>query len=253
MTISPNKWELDVQSYLNACNISDATPRKQLRDFSAGVNDLGLWNSMVCWPLRSSQNYGSGTTAFSLGGLGTFNGTLTNGPSWGADGVSFGAASHHISTSLSFASTSGNYTTIAAVRLASAVYLLNHAIVSSTTNVYPIYIEATSGPAPAKAFYGGATRPSITASVEWSNAYRVVAAVKSGVTVTGYINGANPTGGNPTISATDVANFEIGRSGASQLMTIPFAFYSTSTLTEAQALALYTAFTSTLGQGLGLP
>ena len=87
MTISPNKWELDVQGYLNVCNITAATPRKQIRDFSAGINDLGLWNSMVCWPLRSSQNYGSGTTAFSLGGLGTYNGALTNGPSWGADGV----------------------------------------------------------------------------------------------------------------------------------------------------------------------
>ena len=92
MVISPNKWELDVQGYLNTCNITAATPRKQIRDFSAGVNDLGLWNSMVCWPLRSSQNYGSGTTAFSLGGLGTFNGTLTNGPSWGADGVLFAAS-----------------------------------------------------------------------------------------------------------------------------------------------------------------
>ena len=59
MTITPNKWELDVQGYLNTCNITDPLPRKQIRDFSAGVNDLGLWNSMVCWPLRSSQNYGS--------------------------------------------------------------------------------------------------------------------------------------------------------------------------------------------------
>jgi hypothetical protein len=93
MTITPNKWELDVQGYLNVCNITSATPRKQIRDFSAGVNDLGLWNSMVCWPLRSSQNYGSGTTAFSLGGLGTFNGALTNGPTWGVSGVTFTNAS----------------------------------------------------------------------------------------------------------------------------------------------------------------
>ena len=87
MTITPNKWELDVQGYLNTCNITSATPRKQIRDFSAGVNDLGLWNSMVCWPLRSSQNYGSGTTAFSLGGLGTYNGTLVDGPSWSDNGL----------------------------------------------------------------------------------------------------------------------------------------------------------------------
>ena len=242
-----------MQGYLNTCNISDSTPRQQIRDFAKGVNDLGLWNSMVCWPLRSSQNYGSGTTAFSLGGLGTYNGTLANGPSWGADGIAFGAASHHISTSLSFASASGNYTAIAAVRLASSTYLLNHAIVSSTTNVYPIYIEATSGPATAKAFYGGATRPAITASVEWSDAYRVVTAVKSGVTVTGYLNGANPTGGNPTISATDVANFEMGRSGASQLMTMPLAFYCTSALTAGEVSAVYALYKTTLGQGLGLP
>ena len=93
MTITPNKWELDVQGYLNTCNITSATPRKQIRDFSAGVNDLGLWNSMVCWPLRSSQNYGSGDTAFSLGGLGTFNGTLVNGPTWGASGITLVASS----------------------------------------------------------------------------------------------------------------------------------------------------------------
>jgi hypothetical protein len=89
MTISPNKWELDVQGYLNVCNITSATPRQQIRDFSKGVNDLGLWNSMVCWPLRSSQNYGSGTTAFSLGGLGAYNGTLANGPTWGTNGIAF--------------------------------------------------------------------------------------------------------------------------------------------------------------------
>jgi hypothetical protein len=107
MTITPNKWELDVQGYLNVCNITDPLPRKQIRDFAAGVNDLGLWNSMVCWPLRSSQNYGSGATAFSLGGLGTFNGTLVNGPTWGVDGITFDGASSqeiNIGNALNFTS-----------------------------------------------------------------------------------------------------------------------------------------------------
>ena len=76
-----------MQGYLNTCNITSATPRQQIRDFAKGVNDLGLWNSMVCWPLRSSQNYGSGDTVFSLGGLGTFNGTRVGGPTWGANGI----------------------------------------------------------------------------------------------------------------------------------------------------------------------
>ena len=96
MTITPNKWELDVQGYLNVCNITAATPRKDIRDFAKGVNDLGLWNSMVCWPLRSAQNYGSGDTVFSLGGLGTFNGTRVNGPAWANDGIDFDGSDDRI-------------------------------------------------------------------------------------------------------------------------------------------------------------
>ena len=96
MTITPNKWELDVQGYLNTCNITSATPRKQIRDFSAGVNDLGLWNSMVCWPLRSAQNAATGNTMFSLGGLGTFNATMFNNPTRGADGINTVATNAYI-------------------------------------------------------------------------------------------------------------------------------------------------------------
>jgi hypothetical protein len=89
MVVSQQKWELDTQAYLNVCNITAELPRQQIRDFSKRVNDLGLWNSMVCWPLRSSQNAGVGTTAFSLGGLGRFDGTLLGGPTWGANALDF--------------------------------------------------------------------------------------------------------------------------------------------------------------------
>jgi hypothetical protein len=82
---------------------SGATDVAALSAFVKGVKELGLWSNMVCWPLRSTQNAGTGTTAYSLGGLGTFNGTLTNGPSWGADGVSFtNASAQYINTSLSY-------------------------------------------------------------------------------------------------------------------------------------------------------
>lgn len=80
---------------------SGATDVAALSAFVKGVKELGLWNNMVCWPLRSSQNAGTGTTAYSLGGLGTFNGTLVNGPTWGADGLAAASASSQsISTSL---------------------------------------------------------------------------------------------------------------------------------------------------------
>jgi hypothetical protein len=66
---------------------SGATDIKAIDGFVKGVKALGLWDSMVAWPLRSSQNAGTGTTAYSLGGLGTFSGTLVNGPTWGVDGI----------------------------------------------------------------------------------------------------------------------------------------------------------------------
>jgi hypothetical protein len=63
--------------------------RQLINNFVKGIKSLGLWNSMACWPLRASQNAGSGTTAFSLGGLGQFNGTLVNAPTWGSNGMLF--------------------------------------------------------------------------------------------------------------------------------------------------------------------
>ena len=82
------------------CARSGASDRAAVSAFVRGVKDLGLWESMVCWPLRSEQNAGTGTTAYSLGGLGTFDGTLTNGPIWTADGVSFDGSNDYIITPL---------------------------------------------------------------------------------------------------------------------------------------------------------
>ena len=61
-------------------------PLKQLNKFIVGIKKLGLWSSMVCWPMRSIHNAGRGSTLYSLGGLGIFNGTLQNSPVWNSDG-----------------------------------------------------------------------------------------------------------------------------------------------------------------------
>lgn len=75
-------------------------PRQLIVDFAQGIDQLGLWNSMVCWPLRSSQN-ANGIVARSLGGLGTFDGDLVNGPAWGSSGINFNkTATQFIATSL---------------------------------------------------------------------------------------------------------------------------------------------------------
>jgi hypothetical protein len=91
-------YDPDALAYVQA---SGATDIDNINAFIVGVKALGLYNSMVCWPLRSTQNAGTGSTAYSLGGLGTYNGTLVNGPTWGTDGVTSagGASTPHINTS----------------------------------------------------------------------------------------------------------------------------------------------------------
>jgi hypothetical protein len=81
---------------------SGATDHWNIQQFVKGIKDLGLWSNMVCWPLRSTQNAGTGTTAYSLGGLGTFNGTLVNGPVWAPDGITFGGITQRIDYSPQF-------------------------------------------------------------------------------------------------------------------------------------------------------
>jgi uncharacterized Zn-binding protein involved in type VI secretion len=99
--ITAETTDADVLAFIEE---SGATDIAGLDAFVKGVKDLGLWNSLVFWPLRSTQNAGTGTTAYSLGGFGAYTGTLVNGPSWGANGITFVGGDDYISTSLSLES-----------------------------------------------------------------------------------------------------------------------------------------------------
>jgi hypothetical protein len=90
-----SSFDNDARTFINT---SGAADRAAINHFVKGIKRLGLWSSMVCWPLRSAQNAGTGSTAYSLGGLGTYNGTLVNGPTWGVDGVDFSAATSQTKT-----------------------------------------------------------------------------------------------------------------------------------------------------------
>lgn len=72
------QYDPNAVAYFTTANITDPTAKQQINSFVKGVKSLGLWNSMVCWPLRSSQNASSTLTAQSLGGLGNYPATITN-------------------------------------------------------------------------------------------------------------------------------------------------------------------------------
>jgi hypothetical protein len=261
MVISPNKWELDTQAYLNICNITSTTPRQQLRDFAAGVNDLGLWNSMVCWPLRSLQNAGTGTTAYSLGGLGTFNGTLTNGPTWGVDGVAGNGSNAYIATPFS----TNVFTNLA------------------TSSGFACGTNMRTSGAAAVSFGQFQNIADNFALIEWSSATstRRTTIGDSNVTVsqssplsTAFITMTSASASSLSLySNTSLAQtVTILRSPSRSSATIPLlAYNSTGTITafspatlsvagfvnaglSAQNVSdLYTLYKTTLGTGLGLP
>jgi hypothetical protein len=80
-------FDADAAAYFTTAGVTDATAKAQINAFVVGIKDLGLYNSIVCWPLCSAQNAGTGLTAYSLGGAGTFNGTLNAQAIWTADGI----------------------------------------------------------------------------------------------------------------------------------------------------------------------
>jgi len=92
-------YDADAVSYFARAGITDATAKNQINAFVKGMKDLSLYNNMICWPLRSAQNAGTGTTAYSLGGLENPNASLVNSPTWGTDGITTnGINSYVIST-----------------------------------------------------------------------------------------------------------------------------------------------------------
>jgi hypothetical protein len=92
-------YDADAAAYFERAGVTDATAKGQINAFVKGMKDLGLYNNMVSWPLRSAQNAGTGTTAYSLGGLQISNATLT-GAGWTSDGVSFSGNTQYMSSDL---------------------------------------------------------------------------------------------------------------------------------------------------------
>jgi hypothetical protein len=273
MTITPNKWELDVQGYLNVCNITDPLPRKQIRDFSAGVNDLGLWNSMVCWPLRSSQNYGTGTTAFSLGGLGTYNGLLVGGPTWAVDGsgMSFSGGTMSVSLPLISAATaisaSGGYSAFSALNFqsrSSANSNFSHRLNSKIgggqlyTDSGVENLRAAEATTTGQRFTNQSLSAGSYVGAGFKTTWGVLRTDNTGFSI--YDTAAQNTSVS-TFSSPVPPPFENGTAGSlmgqiggpwTGSVTLAMVAFWTAPTTEAQAVAVRNLYRSTLGQSLSL-
>lgn len=251
-------FDADARAFINT---SGATARAEINHFVKGIKKLNLYSSMVCWPLRSSQNAGTGSTAYSLGGLGTYNGTLVNGPTWGADGVEFASASAQridISTSLVFSPTAVPFNAMSVQNASSisgahsnifgrgkindALGDISWALRATTTNFQPQISDGT-----AQTIYNisGNDLNVFKAFQMFSESDLVRANINAGAFTTGAARTPNQDATHTLRIGAIISNtrFFDGK--------IPFALFGNSS--NANSSALYELYKQTLGQGLSLP
>lgn len=60
---------------------------QDINDFVLGLKRMNLWEKIICWPMRSIHNAGTGSTVYSLGGIGVCNGVITNSLPWSYIGI----------------------------------------------------------------------------------------------------------------------------------------------------------------------
>jgi hypothetical protein len=259
-------FDSDARAFVNT---SGATDRAAINYFVKGMKRLGLYSSMVCWPLRSSQNAGTGSTAYSLGGLGTYNGTLINGPTWGADGISFGGNTQRIEYSPQFAVdfTEGGYS-VHAVWSALGISIADSEgpfVLFGSTGIVTDGIQnnITTGVGggttwqPQSRNYNGNRYFNSTSNLPISgnvgygwNADTLTLQTSGSDITTSNLVSSTPANGNYTLQTAGRNNTT---AAATSRVSYLMAISPNVGMTSASMTALYNLAKSTLGQGLGLP
>ena len=244
-------FDADARAFVNT---SGATDRAAISHFVKGVKRLGLWSSMVCWPLRSSQNAGTGSTAYSLGGLGTYNGTLVNGPTWGADGITATAASSHEIT-----------TTFARPNSVSMFFVGAQDLITSFASPlgfmdrgYSLSAEGASvRNLTLRSNGSGGSGAAAAAQTTEQNTYVMISGTGTSTSVATFKNGGNKLTATLTTTPNQNNNLNFGRHQLSGFSfwdgTSAFGMVVNSVVSDSAISQIYTLYKSTLGQGLGLP
>ena len=221
-----------------------ASSRQLINSFVKGVKGLGLWSSMVCWPLRSSQNASSTLTANSLGGLGTYNGTLT--------GV---GSSSYLSTGLNLSGICSITGTIPAINSQYSIISINKWNALSTD--YLDFNASSSGnihnPYSNNSFYLNTPSGSqISVASGLSAGLIGMSAYYAGSTSYIFLNSNQLTSGITTVGTASQASgsYLSQGSGGSRVASFLMFINSNQYLNNSN---LYSLYKSTLGQGLSLP
>jgi hypothetical protein len=235
--------------------------RQLINNFVKGIKSLGLWNSMVCWPLRSSQNASTTLTARSLGGLGTFDAALANftnaATAWGSNGVITNGTTNLITSQLNYNLRQGSiFLYVQPTNSSNANYTSYGGGSSAGNGNFSLHVSSTGGTGL------GVTQPNLNlANSSTANglgfygvAYSGGATSFSAWTIGGNNSSVSGAWGNTTGTPTilNLAYSSIPTEAVFGLMslTMPVAVSFNAPLTQAQHIQLCLLYRSTIGLGL---
>jgi len=260
--------DLGAVGYIGINNITNVSQQNAINDFALGLKTLGLYSTSVFYPLRSSQSIASGTTAYSVGGLGTYNATISTTPTWGSDGISFSGAGNLLNNSLATVIRSANsYSTILVCSNASTG-TINFGVLkgggsNQTGDNYTAFARQYNFLAQSQIYLTGGDNTRGFGSLSFSaSGFQFFGSSRTGLTApstdTGFV-ALNATT-NSTLSSTGSLpstnpfgdNFYLFGQGATG-NTYAFVMITTSAISSANMQSIRSLYISTLGIGLGLP
>ena len=229
--------DVDGDAYLTRAGVTDPLGRCEVLWFTRGMKALDLWSNMVCWSMRNYQNVGNGATVYSLGGLGIYNGTLNNSPSWSANGINYTPNNSCMTQTYKIAS--GRHTIFAAAYNGSIVANGQIYRITETGNVFHFW-QRRSGSS------------SIFLSPNTDLTGYVNGSVSSTMPVASFFTTAVTT--SRTFVTTTV-NSCFGDTNNAQKWGDIGAFNSIINLelSTLQIISIHNLYKNTLGNGLGLP
>jgi len=244
-------YDIDVDAKAYANRIVKAGGRipsdiGSVSDFIKKLKINGLWIDLVdCWLMRSIHNIGAGTTLYSLKNN-KFNGILTNGPIWQANGINFDGTNDYIAVPFTDKSgyTSHNFGAIASLSSVATTRIAVQAGgpwigVKGATQLLTVSDDG------ADTYLGAYT----------NNTFFAANYDKSGSSYNAYRAGAL-IGTASTAVVLNSSPLLIGAYTTSMLFwsgTISFVHLFNKSLTVTENLSLYNLCKSTLGKGLNLP
>jgi len=251
-------FDPDARAFFATAGVTDRVAKGQINAFVVGVKALGLFNNMASWPLRSSQNAGTGTTAYSLGGLGTFNGTLAGGSSWGTNGIILNGTSGAMTTN--YVQPNGNASFAFVGKMSTAVTRAHNALsIDNLTNrrVNLFFSELFAQKLVFEANLNGSMGFRVILNNTANQDFQCIQASHDGTNFYGQANAntIQSAAGSGTMQGTGQP-LVLGRAGFNANYMngiIAFSYVIQSSSINSNFTNFYTLYKNTLGQGLGLP